>query len=94
MPSAMLVSLVVTSVFKFSCNNQCKVSIEATHYDVYVWLSLWLKLLVIALESLCHILPCVPYLLNVGLEIAGNVSLHIRLFLTVALNITARTHYS
>ena len=88
------VSLVVTSVFKFSCNDQCKVSIEVTHHDVYVWLSLWLKLLVIAAESLCHILPCVPDLLNVGLEIAGNVSFHIRLFLTVALNITASTHYS
>ena len=68
------VSLVVTSVFKFSCNDQCKVSIQVTHHDVYVWLSLWLKLLVIAPESLYPISPCAPDLLNVGLEIAGNVS--------------------
>ena len=93
-PSAMLVSLVVTSVFKFSCSDQCKVSIQVTHHDVYVRLSLWLKLLVTAPESLYLILPCVPGLFNVGLEIAGNVSLYIRLFLHVALNIAARSlHY-
>ena len=93
-PSAMSVSLVVTSVFKFSCSDQCKVSIQVTHHDVYVRLSLWLKLLVTAPESLYLILPCVPGLFNVGLEIAGNVSLYIRLFLHVALNIAARSlHY-
>ena len=68
--------------------------IEVAHHDVYVWLSLSLKSLVIASESLYLILLCVPNLINVGLEIAGNMSLHSRLLLHVALNIAARTsHY-
>ena len=87
------VSLIVISVFKFSCTDQCKVSIEVTHHDIYVPLSLWLESLVVAPESLHLILPCVPGLFNVGLEIAGNVSLHIRLSLHMALNIAARTHH-
>ena len=93
MPSAMLVSLVVTSAFAFSCTDQCKVSIEVYHQDVYVRLSLWLKSLVIAPESLYLILLCVPDLFNVGLEIVRNVSLNIRIFLHVTLNIAARTHH-
>ena len=87
------VSLIVISVFKFSYTDQCKVSIEVTHHDVYVRLSLWLKLLVVSPKSLYLILPCVPGLFNVGLEIAENVSLHIRLCLHVVLNVVARTHH-
>ena len=44
------VSLVVTLVFKFSYTDQCEISIGVTHHDVYVWLSLWLKSLLIASE--------------------------------------------
>ena len=44
------VSLVVTLVFKFSYTDQCEISIWVTHHDVYVWLSLWLKSLLIASE--------------------------------------------
>ena len=65
----------------------------ATHHDVYVQLSLWLKSLVIDPESFYLILPCVPDLFNVGLEIAGNVSLHIQLFLHMVLNTAAPTHH-
>ena len=87
------VCLIVISVFKFSCTDHCEVSIEVTHHDVYIRLSLWLKSLIVAPESLNVILPCVPGLFNVGLAIAGNVSLHIRLSLHVALNIVTRTHH-
>ena len=87
------VCLIVMSVFKFSSTDQCKVSIEVNHHDIYVRLSLWLKSLVVAPESLNLILPYVPGLFNVGLEIAGNASLHIRLSLHVALNIAALTHH-
>ena len=87
------VSLIVISVFKFSYTDQCKVSIEVTHHDVYVRLSLWLKSLVVAPESLYLILPCVPGLFNVGLEIAGNGVSISGLHIHVALNTAARTHH-
>ena len=97
MPSAMLVSLAVTSAFAFSCTDQYKVSIEVYHQEVYVRLPLWLKSLVIAPGSLYLILLCVTDFFNVGLEIARNVSHNIRFFymffLHVALNIAARTHH-
>ena len=57
----------------------------ATHHDDYVQLSLWLKSLVIDPESFYLILPYVPDLFNVGLEIAENVSLYIQLFLHMVL---------
>ena len=100
-PAFSYVSLIVISVFKLSCTDQCKVSIEVTHHDVYVRLSLWLKSLVLPMAEIAGVapellylnLPGLPGLFNVGLEIAGNVSLHIRLSLHVVLNIAARTHH-
>ena len=81
------VSLVVTLVFKFSYTDQCEISIGVTHHDVYIWLSLWLKSLLISSESLYFLVPCVSDLFNVGLWIAENVSCHIRMFLHVALTL-------